>query len=173
MSSLAAFAVTASVAWNRLLRAHMAACPAFTDTGAAQLLEQPSADLDIALSALTGHTFALLLREYLASPEYRASPLAQQPELQHASMGSIARIDANPEQSKNLETATVQLLGLSLDFVNLRKEVYEGESRIPSMVSVLEGCRGQSRRHDFPLECILTSSVLTLAADLRHSIRRR
>ena len=111
-----------------------------------QLLEQPSADLDIALSTLTGHTFALLLREYLASPEYRASPLAQQPELQHAAMGSIARIEANPEQSKNLETATVQLLGLSLDFVNLRKEVYEGESRIPSMVSGPSGLAA-SRRH--------------------------
>lgn len=48
-------------------------------------------------------------------------------------MGRIGRIAANPEQSKNLETATARVLGLSLDFVNLRKETYSPGSRIPEM----------------------------------------
>ena len=45
----------------------------------------------------------------------------------------IGKIAANPEQSKNLETATARVLGFDLDFVNLRKEVYEGTHRIPIM----------------------------------------
>lgn len=51
-------------------------------------------------------------------------------------MGTVAKIVANPEQSKTLETATANVLGLALDFVNLRKEVYQEGSRIPIMVSV-------------------------------------
>jgi tRNA nucleotidyltransferase (CCA-adding enzyme) len=39
---------------------------------------------------------------------------------------SIAVIQANPEQSKHLETATVKILGFDVDFVNLRAETYAG-----------------------------------------------
>jgi tRNA nucleotidyltransferase (CCA-adding enzyme) len=42
-------------------------------------------------------------------------------------------IPANPEQSKHLETATMQLHGLSLDLVNLRSETYSSASRIPQI----------------------------------------
>lgn len=106
-----------------------------------KLLGQDSHDLDISLSTLTGHIFALLLRSYLLSPDFAASKLANE----HGSpfhssstssdhlVGHITRIAANPEQSKNLETATAKVAGLQLDFVNLRKEVYVGNSRIPTM----------------------------------------
>lgn len=108
-----------------------------------QLLLQPSSDLDVSLSSLTGHTYALLLSQYLRSEDFQASSLAKHPVFSIATaessrqpwIGSITRIEANPEQSKNLETATAVLAGLSLDFVNLRKEVYDGETRIPRMVS--------------------------------------
>jgi hypothetical protein len=43
-------------------------------------------------------------------------------------------IKANPEQSKHLETATMKLFGVWLDFVNLRTEMYI-DGRIPQMVS--------------------------------------
>lgn len=46
----------------------------------------------------------------------------------------IGVIAINPEQSKHLETATTKVFGLSLDFVNLRKESY-GQSRIPTIVT--------------------------------------
>lgn len=45
---------------------------------------------------------------------------------------SVAKIARNPEQSKHLETARVTVLGLEIDFVNLRSEVYAEDSRIPS-----------------------------------------
>ncbi|WFD35731.1 CCA tRNA nucleotidyltransferase [Malassezia cuniculi] len=103
-----------------------------------KLLHKASHDLDVSLSSVTGHVFALLLREYLYSDAYRNSPLAQQvaehmPDSSAESMSGIGRIAANPEQSKNLETATARVFGVDLDFVNLRKEAYEGDSRIPTM----------------------------------------
>lgn len=104
-----------------------------------QLLQRASHDLDVSLSSVTGHVFALLLREYLFSDAFRNSSLADEvakhmPDSSAESMSGIGRIAANPEQSKNLETATARVFGVELDFVNLRKEVYEGESRIPTMV---------------------------------------
>ena len=48
---------------------------------------------------------------------------------------SIGKIEKNPEKSKHLETATCTVLGLELDFVNLRAELYSHDSRIPTAVS--------------------------------------
>lgn len=45
---------------------------------------------------------------------------------------SIAVIQANPEQSKHLETATVKILGFDVDFVNLRAETYAGYVHVSS-----------------------------------------
>ncbi len=45
---------------------------------------------------------------------------------------SFAVIAANPEQSKHLETATMDVHGVSVDFVHLRSETY-GDSRIPEV----------------------------------------
>lgn len=39
-----------------------------------------------------------------------------------------------PHQSKHLETATAKVNGMWIDFVNLRSEVYDPDSRIPMMV---------------------------------------
>ena len=100
-----------------------------------KLLARDSDDLDITLSTLTGNAFALCLKHYLSSPSFAASSLAQSPFFSEdgSEMGRIGKIAANPEQSKNLETATARVLGLSLDFVNLRKETYDPGSRIPTM----------------------------------------
>ncbi|CAE7941303.1 CCA1, partial [Symbiodinium sp. KB8] len=44
----------------------------------------------------------------------------------------VAVIQANPEQSKHLETATTKVHGKEVDFVNLRCEEYAEDSRIPT-----------------------------------------
>lgn len=100
-----------------------------------KLLARDSDDLDISLSTLTGNAFALYLKHYLSSSEFASSSLATSTYFQNdkSDMGRIGRIAANPEQSKSLETATARVLGLSLDFVNLRKETYDPGSRIPTM----------------------------------------
>ena len=47
---------------------------------------------------------------------------------------SVGLVSKNPEKSKHLETATMQLEGFWIDFVNLRTECYTSDSRIPEMV---------------------------------------
>lgn len=47
---------------------------------------------------------------------------------------TVSTIARNPEQSKHLETARTTVLGVDLDFVNLRSESYAEGSRIPTEV---------------------------------------
>lgn len=58
-------------------------------------------------------------------------------------MREPAKIARNPEQSKHLETAMVNVLGLDIDLVNLRSEVYAEGSRIPTEV-VSQACKRSS-----------------------------
>ena len=76
-------------------------------------LGKESDDIDIALDKMTGAQFGQYLRQEVG----RA--------------GNV--IKANPEQSKHLETMTINLHGQDIDFVNLRSERYDTSSRIPVM----------------------------------------
>ncbi|KAG0070343.1 hypothetical protein BGZ92_004504, partial [Podila epicladia] len=78
-------------------------------------------DLDVGLDTMMGYEFAVLVNEYM--------------ELLGHEKRTIAKIATNPEKSKHLETATMVVLGMPLDFVNLRSEVYDEGSRIPSEIT--------------------------------------
>ncbi len=67
-----------------------------------------------------GYEFATFVNKYFESHDH--------------STRSIAKIDSNPEKSKHLETATTKLFDQEVDFCNLRTEVYEPGSRIPSHI---------------------------------------
>jgi tRNA nucleotidyltransferase (CCA-adding enzyme) len=95
--------------------------PGVNDVGHLQLLGSDSHDIDIALENMTGHAFALQFTEF-------ASKLKDLP------VKSVAVVKGNPGQSKHLETAKTTVLGLDLDFVNLRDEAYADDSRIPTNV---------------------------------------
>jgi tRNA nucleotidyltransferase/poly(A) polymerase len=84
-----------------------------------KLLGKNSSDIDIAIDNQTGVAFATSLNEYLASLGTDSN--------------RIAVIMANPEQSKHMETATVKVLGLPIDFVNLRSEAYTDDTRVPEI----------------------------------------
>ncbi|KAH9075700.1 hypothetical protein EDB83DRAFT_2351855 [Lactarius deliciosus] len=86
-----------------------------------KLLGSHNNDIDIALENMTGHAFALEFTEF-------ASKLKRLP------VKSVAVVKGNPGQSKHLETAKTTVLGLDLDFVNLRDEAYAEDSRIPTQV---------------------------------------
>ena len=86
-----------------------------------QLLGSDSHDIDIAVENMTGHAFALEFTEFARR-------------LKHLPVKSVAVVKGNPGQSKHLETAKTSVLGLDLDFVNLRDEAYADESRIPTKV---------------------------------------
>ena len=91
-----------------------------------KLLGSTSNDIDISISSMTGHRFGTLMKEYLARAESRAK-------YDEGIIGSLAKIEANPDKSKHLETITTKILGLDIDLVNLRKESYAENSRNPTM----------------------------------------
>lgn len=83
------------------------------------LLGITSDDIDFALDDMTGAQFASYMAEYAdANPG--------------SGISEAHTIKANPEKSKHLETVTIVINGLKVDFVNLRVETY-GTSRIPTM----------------------------------------
>lgn len=97
-----------------------------------KILGMESHDIDTAINCMTGEAFALRLQEYCIDNAY-----AEQRTRQHSigpnDIGNLHKIAKNPEKSKHLETTTVRLFGLDVDFVNLRKETYTQESRNPQM----------------------------------------
>ncbi|KAJ8327335.1 CCA tRNA nucleotidyltransferase, mitochondrial [Batrachochytrium dendrobatidis] len=82
-----------------------------------KLLGRTSDDIDIAIDTMKGEPFARHLKEYMLSKSM--------------SLGTIYTIQVNPDRSKHLETATVRVLGRDLDFVHLRTEIYDENSRNP------------------------------------------
>lgn len=78
-----------------------------------------SHDVDIAVDCLSGKDFATLVQAFLKQHQEQ--------------VGKMGVISANPSQSKHLETATMVVHGVEVDFTNLRaEEVYEAHSRIPT-----------------------------------------
>lgn len=95
-------------------------------------------DIDVALDNVTGKEFADAVTDYLRGIGEKTS--------------SIGVIQANPEQSKHLETATTRVYDIWVDFVNLRTEVYDSDSRIPT---VLFGTPQQdAERRDFTMNAL-------------------
>lgn len=91
-----------------------------------KLLGIGSKDIDIGIDTMTGLQFGTLMNQYLEQPEAKA----KHPK---SVLGKLAKIEANPEKSKHLETVTTKILGLDVDLVNLRKETYAADSRNPQM----------------------------------------
>ncbi|CAE6448515.1 unnamed protein product [Rhizoctonia solani] len=90
-----------------------------------KLLGIPSNDIDIALADIMGTAFAQKLQAYMVSRDLEDKSSGRS--------GTIATIARNPEQSKHLETARMNVLGHEVDFVNLRSETYAEDSRIPEI----------------------------------------
>ena len=91
-----------------------------------KLLGHASHDIDIGIDNMTGHRFGTLMKQYLEQEGTQAK-------YQQGILGGLAKIEANPEKSKHLETITTKILGFEVDLVNLRKETYSEDSRNPTM----------------------------------------
>lgn len=70
---------------------------------------------------MTGVSFANRLAEFLKSKK-------------NEEVRDPITVEANPDQSKHLETAKMKLWGIELDLVNLRAEEYAEDSRIPNQI---------------------------------------
>jgi hypothetical protein len=130
-----------------------------------KLLDQHSADVDVALDCMMGVQFARIVQCYMSSSlnsSWSSSSDEDDEEEDGVGGGSagnneegggggeeerrirqqrrvrrrhpkIGVIGANPSQSKHLETATMKIHEIDVDFVNLRaNEVYGADSRIPT-----------------------------------------
>ena len=108
-----------------------------------KLLGVGSHDIDLAINKMTGEHFGLKLQEYLEIPgnaekhglidkNDKTDKLSGKDKAKKVAPG-LHKIEANPEKSKNLETATTNIMGIDLDLVNLRKETYNEVSRNPQM----------------------------------------
>ena len=104
-----------------------------------KLLGLSTHDVDIALDSCTGVEFATLVQDYMEMHQRG-----------HPKMGIIA---ANPSQSKHLETATMNLYGVDVDFSNLRHELYQDDSRIPS-TTVIGTPLEDAYRRDFTMNSL-------------------
>ena len=91
-----------------------------------KLLGIESTDIDIGIDSMTGHRFGTLMKQYLDDS-------ARRTQYGEDVVGRLAQIVANPEKSKHLETVTTKILGLDIDLVNLRREMYDEDSRTPTM----------------------------------------
>eukprot|EP00981_Chlorochromonas_danica_P007342 scaffold1690_cov177-Ochromonas_danica.AAC.19 len=76
-------------------------------------------DIDIALDDMTGKQFAMMLNQWIAERGMLSV--------------RIGIIQQNPDKSKHLETVTARFGQHSVDFVNLRTESYQTDSRIPTI----------------------------------------
>ncbi|KAH7068752.1 hypothetical protein BKA63DRAFT_536080 [Paraphoma chrysanthemicola] len=105
-----------------------------------KLLHVTSHDIDLAINKMTGEHFGLKMQEYLQIPGNAekhglikdGDNLTPRDKSKIVAPG-LHKIEANPEKSKNLETATTKIMGIDLDLVNLRKETYNEVSRNPEM----------------------------------------
>lgn len=93
-----------------------------------KLLGIESNDLDTAINNMTGEAFAQQMCNICDLPE-----VSKHHSLRPSDIGNLHMIPKNPEKSKHLETTTMKLFGLELDFVNLRKETYAADSRNPQV----------------------------------------
>ena len=97
-----------------------------------KLLGTTSHDIDVALSTMTGWQFGQALQQYMKAHGSQYEEEANKQGIK-AEIKNLHKIEANPEKSKHLETITTRMFGMDIDFVNLRKEIYDEKSRNPQM----------------------------------------
>ena len=78
-----------------------------------------SHDIDICVDKMSGHEFALKVREFMIE---KGLPVKE-----------VAQVSANVEANKNLESAILTIFGQEVDFVQLRAESYTEDSRNPEI----------------------------------------
>lgn len=108
-----------------------------------KLLGKQSSDIDIALSTMTGVQFGTILEDFFSDNAAKYKHEAQRHGVPPAFKG-LHKIDRKPEKSKHLEAGTTQIFGLQVDFINLREEIYNEDSRNPQVefgTAIEDACR--------------------------------
>lgn len=85
-----------------------------------KLLSKNSNDIDISPDNMSGKEFAFVVKEYMDERGIKC--------------GKVTILDEKPDQAKTVETAMLKIFGYPIDFVQLRKEKYNQESRTPEVL---------------------------------------
>jgi tRNA nucleotidyltransferase/poly(A) polymerase/murein DD-endopeptidase MepM/ murein hydrolase activator NlpD len=86
-----------------------------------KLMGKESHDIDISVDNMSGLAFARLVRDWM---QEHGMPVPK----------DVAVVEANPEAKKSLETAILKIYGISIDFVQMREDVYTSDTRRPTIV---------------------------------------
>ncbi|GIJ87003.1 hypothetical protein Asppvi_005902 [Aspergillus pseudoviridinutans] len=98
-----------------------------------RLLNGQSSDIDVALSSMTGIRFGHALENYLQKEKHKYLDEARRYGVPPV-ISKLHEMKKNSKKSKHIETGRFHsIFGLSVDFVNLRKETYGEASTIPQM----------------------------------------
>eukprot|EP01124_Arcella_intermedia_P003489 TRINITY_DN11929_c0_g1_i2.p1 TRINITY_DN11929_c0_g1~~TRINITY_DN11929_c0_g1_i2.p1 ORF type:complete len:543 (-),score=143.40 TRINITY_DN11929_c0_g1_i2:6-1571(-) len=106
-----------------------------------KLLGKDSEDVDISIDTMTGKQFGDYIVQYYKLTDPQKDQL------------SLNIIKTNPDQSKHLETAVLNLCGIELNVNNLRTETYAQHSRIP-LVRVAASPEEDAQRRDFTINTL-------------------
>lgn len=87
-----------------------------------KILGKDSHDIDISVDNMSGLAFARLTREWMKE---KGMPVPK----------DVAVVEANPDAKKSLETAILSIYGVSIDFVQLRADVYGSDTRRPDTIT--------------------------------------
>jgi hypothetical protein len=85
-----------------------------------------SDDIDIAIDNMVGEDFARHVQDYIEKENANATSddAADDGSRKIVCSRSVGVIRQNPDQSKHLKTAVLSVMGMSIDFNNLRSEEY-------------------------------------------------
>ena len=104
-----------------------------------KLLGLDSKDIDICVDNMSGKDFALLTRQWMKDC--------------HMKVSEVATVDANVDANKHLESANLTIHGVDVDFVQLRKETYDEDSRNPQ-IEVGVTAEEDARRRDLTINSL-------------------
>jgi tRNA nucleotidyltransferase (CCA-adding enzyme) len=124
-----------------------------------KILRLQTHDVDIAVDTCSGVEFAQLIQTYCEKENEKTGGKSQS-----CSTSKIGVIAANPSQSKHLETATMRVHGMDVDFCNLRHESYAGDSRIPTTQTIGTPTQDAFRR-DFTMNSLFYNLQTTMVED--------
>ena len=101
-----------------------------------KILGKENDDIDITIDNISGQEYIKNLESEISSKEKEIMKI----------------IKNSNENSSHLQTATVNLFGKDIDFVNLRKEVYKRNSRVPEITKGTP--KEDSYRRDITINCL-------------------
>lgn len=104
-----------------------------------KIMNKDSQDIDIAVDRMSGQTFAIMVFEWMKANDI---PIDHK----------MTIVKSNPDKSKHLETTILPIYGISVDFVQLRKEIYDvngQQSRIPTINTDDVSPQDDAFRRDF------------------------